>query len=65
MRKTKIICTIGPASDSYEAIKNLMLAGMNVARLNFSHDVHEKHLERINTIKKLRDELNPAGRHNA
>ena len=62
MRKTKIICTIGPASDSYEEIKNLMLAGMNVARLNFSHDVHEKHLERINTIKKLRDELNlPVG----
>lgn len=58
MRKTKIICTLGPASDNRDTIKQLMLSGMNVARLNFSHDVHEKHLERINTIKALREELN-------
>lgn len=57
MRKTKIICTIGPASDSEEILKKLCLAGMNVARLNFSHGTHEEHLQRINRIKKVREEL--------
>lgn len=57
MRKTKIVCTIGPASQSEETIRGLCLAGMNVARLNFSHNTHEDHLERINTIKKVRSEL--------
>jgi pyruvate kinase len=41
MRKTKIVCTIGPASNSEEMIRGLCLAGMNVARLNFSHNTHE------------------------
>ena len=58
MRKTKIVCTIGPASDSEEMLKKLCLAGMNVARLNFSHGTHEEHLRRIETIRKVRDELN-------
>ena len=56
-RKTKIICTIGPASQSEEMLKELCLAGMNVARLNFSHGTHEEHKERIDTIKKVREEL--------
>lgn len=58
MRKTKIICTIGPASDSEEVLTQLCLAGMNVARLNFSHGTHEEHLQKINTIKKVREKLN-------
>ena len=58
MRKTKIVCTIGPASDSEEMLKKLCLAGMNVARLNFSHGTHEEHLRRIETIRKVRNELN-------
>ena len=58
MRKTKIVCTIGPASDSEEMLRKLCLAGMNVARLNFSHGTHEEHLRRIETIRKVRDELN-------
>ena len=57
MRKTKIVCTIGPASESKEILKSLCLAGMNVARLNFSHGTHEEHLARINMIKKVREEL--------
>ena len=58
MRKTKIVCTIGPASSSEDIIRGLCLAGMNVARLNFSHNTHEDHQERINTVKKVRTELN-------
>ena len=57
MRKTKIICTIGPASESEDMIEKLCLAGMNVARLNFSHGTHEEHLKKINTIKKVREKL--------
>ena len=58
MRKTKIICTIGPACDSEKSLTELCLAGMNVARLNFSHGTHEQHLEKINRIKAVREKLN-------
>jgi pyruvate kinase len=57
MRKTKIICTIGPASESEEKLREIMLAGMNVARFNFSHGSHEEHKRKYDRIKKLRDEL--------
>lgn len=58
MRKTKIVCTIGPATESEEMLKKLMLAGMNTARINFSHGGFEEQEEKINRIKKVRDELN-------
>lgn len=57
MKKTKIVCTIGPASEDIETLKELMRLGMNVCRLNFSHGNHEEHLVRINNIKKARREL--------
>lgn len=57
MRKTKIICTIGPSCSDEATLREMMLSGMNVARLNFSHGTHEDHLEKINLIKKLRAEL--------
>src|SRR6185312_15722261 len=53
MRKTKIVCTIGPASESPEILAQLIHAGMNVARLNFSHGNHAEHKVRIDTIKKV------------
>ena len=62
MKKTKIVCTIGPASESEEILRGLIGAGMNVCRLNFSHGDHEEHLQRINRIKKVRRE---AGTHTA
>lgn len=58
MRKTKIICTIGTASESEEVLEKMCLAGMNVARLNFSHGTHEEHLKKIKTIKAVRERLN-------
>jgi len=57
MRKTKIICTMGPATDDDNVLRDLMLAGMDVARLNFSHGTHEEALKRIERIKKIRNEL--------
>ncbi|MCF6465541.1 pyruvate kinase [Clostridium sp. Cult2] len=57
MKKTKIVCTIGPASDKEEILRELFLKGLNVARLNFSHGTYEEHRNRIQTIKKLREEL--------
>ena len=57
MKKTKIVCTIGPASEKEEILRELMLNGLNVARLNFSHGNYEEHKKRIDTIKKLREEL--------
>ena len=52
MKKTKIICTLGPASDTEEIISDLIDAGMNVARLNFSHGTHEEHAAKIAKVKK-------------
>ncbi|MBR1999768.1 MAG: pyruvate kinase, partial [Lentisphaeria bacterium] len=57
MRKTKIICTIGPASENEETLTQMCLAGMNVARLNFSHGSHEEHKKKIELVKKVRDKL--------
>ena len=57
MRKTKIVCTIGPACNDEKTLRELCLAGMNVARLNFSHGTHEDHLRNITRIKKVREEL--------
>jgi pyruvate kinase len=57
MRRTKIVCTIGPASESEEMLIKLVNAGMNVARLNFSHGDHEEHKRRIDAIKKVRQML--------
>jgi len=57
MRKTKIICTIGPASDSEEMLSRMCRAGMNVARLNFSHGTHEEHREKFALIKSVREKL--------
>ncbi len=58
MRKTKIICTMGPATDNEEVLRTLIENGMNVARLNFSHGTHEEQGKRMETIKRLRKELN-------
>ena len=52
-RKAKIVATIGPASQSEEMLEKLILAGMNVARMNFSHGTHEQHAERIARIRKV------------
>ena len=58
MRKTKIICTIGPASQNEEILTQMALAGMNVARLNFSHGTHPEQKEKMDLVKKVRDKLN-------
>ena len=58
MRKTKIICTIGPASENEEILTQMCLAGMNVARLNFSHGTYPEHERKIALIKKVREKLN-------
>lgn len=57
MKKTKIVCTIGPASESKEKLRELFLNGLNVCRLNFSHGTHEEHKKRIENIKEVREEL--------
>ena len=57
MRKTKIVCTIGPATESVEMLKKMMNAGMNVARINFSHGGYEENKEKIENVKKAREEL--------
>ncbi|MDF2539686.1 MAG: pyk [Herbinix sp.] len=58
MRKTKIICTLGPSTDNDKILRELMLSGMDVARFNFSHADHEEHLGRLKKVIKLREELN-------
>ena len=58
IRKTKIICTIGPACENEETLTAMCEAGMNVARLNFSHGTHEEHLKRIEMIRSVREKLN-------
>lgn len=57
MRKTKIVCTIGPACSDEETLTGMCQAGMNVARLNFSHGTHEEHREKIGLIKRVREKL--------
>ena len=58
MRKTKIICTLGPSTDKGDVLEKLMLSGMNVARLNFSHDTYENQKKRIDKVKALRTKHN-------
>ena len=57
MRKTKIICTLGPAVDDEALMKKLILAGMNAARFNFSHGTHESHLALLNKLRRVRDNM--------
>ncbi|NLO84157.1 MAG: pyruvate kinase [Clostridiales bacterium] len=57
-RKTKIVCTLGPSTEDDAVLRELILSGMNVARLNFSHGTHETHLNNIHRIQKMREELN-------
>ena len=57
MRKTKIICTIGPTSEDPAVFREMCLQGLNVARLNFSHGTHEEHQQKIDMIKSVREEL--------
>jgi len=57
MRKTKIVCTLGPATDAPGVLKDIVLCGMNVARFNFSHGTHAEHKSRLDALKLLREEL--------
>ena len=57
-KKTKIVCTLGPASQSEETLTKLVENGLNVCRFNFSHGSHEEHKERMDTVKKVREKLN-------
>ena len=57
MRKTKIVCTLGPSTDKEGVLRDMILAGMNVARFNFSHGSHEEHKVRLEKLKALREEL--------
>ena len=57
LRKVKIVCTIGPASEDYETLKSLVESGMNVMRLNFSHGTHDEHAEKMKTMRRINQEL--------
>ena len=59
MRKTKIICTLGPSTDKGDVLRDLIANGMNVARFNFSHGSYEEHGGRLAKLKALREELGP------
>ena len=57
MRKTKIVCTLGPASEKEEVLAQMIQAGMNVARINFSHGSHEEHQKKLDLLFRLREEM--------
>ena len=57
MRKTKIICTMGPSTDDIEVLRQVARNGMDVARFNFSHGTHEEHKARMDRLKVVREEL--------
>ncbi len=57
MRKTKIVCTLGPATDREDVLRQLIVGGMNVARFNFSHGTHDEHLKRLTKLREIREEL--------
>ena len=57
IRKTKIVCTLGPATDDENILREMMNSGMNVARFNFSHGSHEEHKRRLDALKALREEM--------
>ena len=58
IRKTKIICTLGPSTDKEGVLRQLIEAGMDVARFNFSHGSHEEQLGRLERLREIREELN-------
>ena len=62
MRKTKIICTIGPSSENENTLRQMIMHGMDVARINFSHGTHAEHKQKVDLVKKIRNEL---GKHTA
>ena len=57
MRKTKIICTLGPATEDDQVLRELMIQGMNVARFNFSHGDHAQHKKNLERVQRIREEL--------
>ncbi|MFA5766100.1 MAG: pyruvate kinase, partial [Bacilli bacterium] len=57
MKKTKIVCTLGPACNDEATMRHMLLSGMNVARFNFSHGTHEEHKKRMDLFRMVRDEL--------
>ena len=57
IRKTKIVCTLGPSSESYDVLKDMVLAGMTVARFNMAHGSYEEHQRRIDVVKAVREDL--------
>ncbi len=58
MRRTKIVCTLGPATENEDVLREIIKEGMNVARFNFSHGSHKEHLAKFEQLKKVREELN-------
>ena len=65
MRKTKLICTIGPACESEQVLEQMCMAGMNVARLNFSHGTHAEHKKKPSSVHLLRSQHAPLERQAA